>query len=251
MRTFLFILALSTTASAQDLLFLDVAQGDWNCSVVNLASSTNMSAVNNYMSHLSNGSLGQAIRERYAFDGQIETNSSGIDIVSTVGVSIDELVIADMQGYLDDDDDRLSATNETLRSVLSNTDDPGHDLIQTLVAMLDTYQPGTLQRRAKYTPICKTEARAKQSHCQRVYSALAAYGTATVRDNYSGKAGTCYVRAPGTKDLTYRKLASQVGLIISDCTYVPSLSYTKYVQGHINKSDYRRKVCVQVRTTNC
>lgn len=86
MRTLLFLCVLATTASAEDLLFLDVPQDDWNCSTVDVALTTNASAVQSYMHMLARGWIIQAIQERYVFNGQIETNTSGIDIIGTTGI---------------------------------------------------------------------------------------------------------------------------------------------------------------------
>ncbi|KPM39763.1 hypothetical protein AK830_g6818 [Neonectria ditissima] len=91
------------------------------------------------MDMLTKGWLGQAIRERYAFDGRVEANASGINVVGYNNLPIDDLVAEHMQGYLEDDDDRLTHTNETLRAALANAQDPGHDLLQTLVDLMDTY----------------------------------------------------------------------------------------------------------------
>ncbi|KAH7145446.1 hypothetical protein B0J13DRAFT_322587 [Dactylonectria estremocensis] len=135
MRTLPFICALAAKASAEELLSLDVPQGDWNCSTVTIALTTNATALSGYVVMLAKGWVGAAIRERYAFDGQIETNALGIAIILIISTSIDELVAADMQGYLDDDDDRLDATNETVQDGLANTDDPGCDPSQTLDAL--------------------------------------------------------------------------------------------------------------------
>jgi len=64
------------------------------------------------MDAFDNGWFGQAIRERYAFDGQITANGT----VNSTDMLIDNLITSDMEGYLADDDDRLPATNETLRA---------------------------------------------------------------------------------------------------------------------------------------
>lgn len=118
-----------------------------------------------------------------------------------------------MEEYLDEDDDRLAATNETLRSGLANTDDPGYNLLQTLVGLFDTYQSG-VQKRVTYTPRCKIEARAGQSDCQYAYRALAA-SSGNPGSNFSKHRDTRYIRAPGSTTMTYRKLESEVGIIIS------------------------------------
>ncbi|KAH7140850.1 hypothetical protein EDB81DRAFT_761312 [Dactylonectria macrodidyma] len=243
--------AVVAMVSAEDLLFIDIPKNAWNNTLIQISLIHNSSAVHNYMDMLAKGWLGQAIRERYAFDGQVEKNASGIEVVGYNNLPIDELVIEHLQGYLEEDDDRLAATNKTLRAALSETEDPGHNLLQAMVDLMDTYQPDTdVQKRAKYTPRCKTKARAKRSDCQEAF-ALASRGTGYLDSDFSGYEGTCYIRAPGTKTMTVKKFISIAGLIISDCAYVPSGSTTVYVQGHVRKSSSRRKVCVQVESTNC
>lgn len=78
-----------------------------------------------------------------------------VDIVGATGLQIDALVISDLEGYLYENDDRLVATNETLREGLTNTDDPAYDLLQTLVNMMKNYDTTTISKRASIRQFAK------------------------------------------------------------------------------------------------
>jgi hypothetical protein len=126
----------------EDKSFIEVANWDWNASLVECA--RDKAAVQRYFEAIDSGFLGQAIRERYAFDGQISLGG----IVDDTGLPIDELVISDLQELLDDDDDRLPATQALLTQGLANTNDPGIEPVRTMVSMMEANPPAARRKRA-------------------------------------------------------------------------------------------------------
>lgn len=100
-----------------------------------------------YFEALDAGFLGQAIRERYAFDGQIGPDS----IVEDTGLRVDDLVLSDLQETLDDDDYRLDATKALLTQGLANSDDPGIELVRKMVSMIEADPPAKRRRRSLRT----------------------------------------------------------------------------------------------------
>ncbi|KAF7557971.1 hypothetical protein G7Z17_g248 [Cylindrodendrum hubeiense] len=124
-----------------DLCFVDVSNWDWNTDVVRIAH--DRGAVQRYFEALDRGFIGQAIRERYTFDGQVGPDG----IVQGTGMRIDELVISDLQEVLDDNDDRLEATQMVLSQGLANTDDPGIELVRTMVSMMEADPPAARRTR--------------------------------------------------------------------------------------------------------
>lgn len=137
---FFALLVLAATASTTGRLpynfFLDVDLGDYGCRLVRAAE--NSTAVDQYFVALEAGYLGQAIRERYAFDGQIGTGG----IVGHTGLSIDELVVQDLKELLQDEGDleRIFETRKLLKGGLTSREDPGLELVKTLVMILDADQ---------------------------------------------------------------------------------------------------------------
>lgn len=125
-----------------DLCFTDVSNWNWNTDLVRIA--RDRSAVQRYFEALDQGFLSQAIRERYAFDGQVGPDS----IVQDTGMRIDELVISDLQEYLDEDDDRLEATKMVLTQGLANTEDPGIELVRTMISMMNADPPAARRKRS-------------------------------------------------------------------------------------------------------
>ncbi|KAH6973108.1 hypothetical protein BKA56DRAFT_620470 [Ilyonectria sp. MPI-CAGE-AT-0026] len=125
-----------------DLCFTDVSNWNWNTDLVRIA--RDRGAVQRYFEALDQGFLGQAIRERYAFDGQVGPDG----IVQDTGMRIDELVISDLQEYLDDDDDRLEATKMVLTQGLANIHDPGIELVRTMISMMDADPPAARRKRS-------------------------------------------------------------------------------------------------------
>ncbi|KAH7145447.1 hypothetical protein B0J13DRAFT_524985 [Dactylonectria estremocensis] len=135
----------TTMRIPSDLCFIDVTNWDWNTDVVKITRHRGDSgAVQRYFEALDKGFLGQAIRERYAFDGHVGADG----IVQDTGMTIDELVTSDLQENLDEDDDRLEATQEVLTQGLANTDDPGVELVRTMISMMDADPPAARRRRA-------------------------------------------------------------------------------------------------------
>ncbi|KPM39758.1 hypothetical protein AK830_g6817 [Neonectria ditissima] len=125
-----------------DLCFVDLANWDWDTDAVQNA--RDRGAVQRYFEALDRGFLGQAIRERYSFHGQIGSD----DIVDGTGMRLNELIISYLQEYLDENDDRLEATKAVLTEGLANTDDPGIELVRQMVSMMDTDPPAARRRRA-------------------------------------------------------------------------------------------------------
>ncbi|KAH7160522.1 hypothetical protein B0J13DRAFT_541270 [Dactylonectria estremocensis] len=125
-----------------DLCFVDLANWDWDTDAVRNAQ--DRGAVRRYFEALDRGFLGQAIRERYSFHGQIGSNG----IVDGTGMHLNELIISYLQEYLDENDDRLEATKTVLTEGLLNTDDPGIELVRQMVSMMDADPPAARRKRA-------------------------------------------------------------------------------------------------------
>ncbi|KAH7165184.1 hypothetical protein EDB81DRAFT_778801 [Dactylonectria macrodidyma] len=126
----------------EDLCFTDVSNWDWDNGVVQIA--RDRGAVQRYFEAIDQGFIGQAIQERYAFDGQVDQEG----IVQGTGMRIDEMVISDLQECLDENDDRLEATQMVLTQGLANTDDPGIELVRTMVNMMDADPPAARRKRS-------------------------------------------------------------------------------------------------------
>ena len=88
----------------RDLVLLDIANWDMQHGLARIAK--DRAALQRYFEALDQGLLGRAIRERYLVDGQSQPNGT----IGSTGLSIDELIVSDMQEYIDEDDDRLPAT---------------------------------------------------------------------------------------------------------------------------------------------
>ena len=131
----------------ESISFLDLRNWDWDASLVEYA--RDKAAVQRYFEALDAGILGQAIRERYAFDGQIGPDG----IVDDIEMTVDELVISDLQELLDEDDDRLPPTHTLLTQGLANTNDPGIELVRTIVGMIEADPPAARRKRALRTRV--------------------------------------------------------------------------------------------------
>ncbi|KAF7544310.1 hypothetical protein G7Z17_g10054 [Cylindrodendrum hubeiense] len=125
-----------------DLCFIDLANWEWDADAVRNAQ--DRGAVQRYFEALDRGFLGQAIRERYSFHGQLGPDG----IVDSTGMHINELVISYLQEYLDENDDRLEATKMVLTEGLVNIDDPGIELVRQIVSMMDADPPAARRKRA-------------------------------------------------------------------------------------------------------
>lgn len=235
-------------SNLSDVILLDVSShGFWNSNIVTI--SPNDTAVNNYYDCLVKGWFGQAIRERYAFDGQVLDNGT----VNSTDMVIDDLILSDLQDYLDEDDYRISDSKVAFEEALNwnatdCTTDPGRELLEKIFTVLQNYNP--LVKREAYTTHCKKRDRALYGQCELLWDDLPTGTTAIATDRIEAY-GTCYAKAPGSKFMSKNQFKAEVGLIIEDCTYCLSTCGYSYVQGHIPHSSSRRKVCVQRRTTNC
>lgn len=133
--------------NASETCFTDLSNWDWDADLARCAQ--DRGAVRRYFEALDKGFLGEAIRERYAFDGQVGPDG----IVEDTEMTVDELVVSDLQELLDDDDDRLDNTRDFLSRGLVNTDDPGIELVRTMVGMIDGDPPAARRRRALRTEL--------------------------------------------------------------------------------------------------
>lgn len=125
--------------------FLDVGNWHWKSGVVKGA--RDRDAVQRYFEALDQDFLGQAIRERYAFDGQIGSDG----VVGDTGKQVDELIICDLQDFLDEDDDRIEPTRVLLQQGAGNVNDPGIELVREILSMIEADPPSARRKRALRT----------------------------------------------------------------------------------------------------
>ncbi|KPM39759.1 hypothetical protein AK830_g6816 [Neonectria ditissima] len=134
-------------ANLSDVLLLDISSTNyWTSDVI--TNSVNETAVQNYHDCLQKGWFVQAIRERYAFQGQILDDGT----VNLTNMLVDDLIISHLDGYLGEDDYRISKSKAVFlqASTWNTTDseqDPGRDLLQRISYTLQTYNP--LAKRAE------------------------------------------------------------------------------------------------------
>ncbi|KAH7140852.1 hypothetical protein EDB81DRAFT_885558 [Dactylonectria macrodidyma] len=237
-------------ANLSDVLLLDISSnGYWTTDVI--VNAVNETAVNNYYDYLQKGWFGQAMRERYAFQGQILDDGT----VNLTNMLVDDLILSHLGGYLEDADYRIPKSKAMFlqASTWNTTDsekDPGRDLLENVSYLLQTYNP-LVKRADAYETNCKRSAWSILSDCKNLLANLPS-GSTGIGDDRESHYGTCWARAPGDKFMSRTKFKAGVGLIIEDCSFTRS-SYRccVYAQGHIPGASSRRKVCVQGRNTNC
>ncbi|KAH7145448.1 hypothetical protein B0J13DRAFT_524986 [Dactylonectria estremocensis] len=141
-----------------NILLLDTSsQYYWESDLV--AISLNDTAVNNYYDCLQKGWFGQAIRERYAFDGQVLDNGT----VNGTDMLIDDLILSESEEYLEENDDRIAESQVAFRQAVAwnatdTTLDPGRDLLEKIFQVFQEYSP-LVKRSGEYETTYRKKVR--------------------------------------------------------------------------------------------